>query len=79
MLVYSSSTTATSGSELQYVIVMFILIDITQGTLFQWKAAEVPERDPPYVVWKFLNKLFLIVGLQFFNAKHLSIRLWENT
>jgi hypothetical protein len=55
MLVHNSSTTATSGSELQYVIVMFILIGIMQGTHFPWKVAEMSERDPPYVVWKLLK------------------------
>lgn len=55
MPVHNSSTTATSGSELQYVIVMFILTDIMQGTHFQWKVAEVSERDPLYVVLKMIK------------------------
>jgi hypothetical protein len=55
MPVHNSSTIASSGSELQYAIVIFIVIDIMQGTHFQWKVAEVSERDPPYVVWKLLK------------------------
>jgi len=55
MLVHNSSTTATSGPELQYVTVMFILIGITQGSHFQWNVTEVSERDPLYVVRKMLK------------------------